>query len=491
MTRALTVLLCLASTVVAEDQRAAYDDMEARPYDVSVRVVFADDPALTANVRDRAVVGLRAACESTFGAAWRADVAEEYGLAMSSGDDLEHLRAVDLGVDLDSNNRPDKVFVVAVRVRDDGLFEAAAREFDTAVRAFGHVARRTTGRWEQLGRTLFTALHDTYRPIVVATEIDNETVKVRRLAAEFTVPDASAADVRPGTLLVPFLRYLDKEGEVGRVITVPWTYLRTDEVGETVSTTTISGLRGPLGTRVRRRVQVVGLAVRPRFDVTRVRLAPRSAPNTPAAGLRVRAIRKELPRDESEVEPLELMTDRLGHVDVPRDDAHRMTWLYVHSGDALLARVPIAVGADPVVPFLIPDDRPRLTVEGRVEILQADLIDAVAARETLIRRIKIHENKSEWSKVDPLIAELKSMPTAAAFEQRLETIRATPFTEATEAGNALALHGIRRLVDKTRDRIRKYLDPKRVEEMLAELEENRKADAGDLGDATLEDAGLE
>lgn len=479
------LLVAVASTTMGADQRDAFDGMAARPYRVSIRVAIVDDPRLTPTVRDRALAGLAAACRSTFGAGWNAEVARETTLPIAGPHDLEVLDASDLGVDLDALERPDKVYVVTLAVGADALFHVAAREFDTHVRGFGHIAELRTGRDEHLGRTLFNALHDTYRPISVAVELENDRVDVRRLAGEFTLPDASAATVREGTLLVPYLRYLDKQGEVGRVLPIDWTYLRAESVeGTTAVTTTISGLRSPMGTRVRSRVQVIALAVRPRFDNTRVVVAPRTRTTIPASGVRVRVIRKLLPRDESEVEPLELMTDRRGFVDIPRDDAHPLTWLYVHSGDELLARVPLAAGVEPKVAFGIPDDRHRLSVEGRVEILQADLIDVVAARETLLRRLKIHQNQSEWSKVDPLIAQLKALPTAAAFEQRLESIRATPLSAATNEGNGRAVHGIERIVSKTRERIRKYLDPARIDDTLREIEENRGLDVDDLTGVT-------
>src|SRR5262249_33249717 len=59
-------------------------------------------------------------------------------------------------------------------------------------------------------------------------------------------------------------------------------------------------------------------------------------------------------------------------------------WLFVKSGQALLARVPVVPGAQSVEPLELPDDALRLETEGNIASLQAELVDTVARRAVLM-----------------------------------------------------------------------------------------------------------
>jgi hypothetical protein len=499
-----TIVVFLAATASAADQRVALEHVERRPYRVSMRVGIADDPSLTAFARERALADLRAAATATFGAAWRVEVVAETSSSMTTAADLERLEAATL---LAPDGEPafEKLFLVTLAA-DRGRYTAAAREYDATVRRLGNVVVHESARSGDLGELMFRAVHDAYAPLVLVEELAGRHVVVRPFGAEFTPPDRSAAAIGPGSLLVPYLRYLDRTGEVGHVVPIPWTYLRVPDEPLDAETTaafqspldvddtllvaeTISGLQSPMGTKIRRRVQVLALWERPAFDATTVALAPTNAPGTPAAGVRVQIVRKLHAGDEGVGEPLERTTDRLGRVVVPRDDAAPLTWLYVHSGSALLARVPIVAGGARRLTFPIPDDEPRLTVEGGIELLQADLIDAVAEREPMLRRATILARDGKWREVDRLLPEVRTLPTATDFERRLSSITTPALQRARASGNGRAVYGIEKLADKTRARIRRFLDAGRITELLAELDELRSLDAGDP--ASLREAGIE
>jgi hypothetical protein len=196
-------------------------------------------------------------------------------------------------------------------------------------------------------------------------------------------------------------------------------------------------------------------------------------------GHQVRVLESILPEREAP-RPSELfVTDRRGTVLLQRRSEGGLVWMYVLSGNSLLARVPYVPGAEPQQTLAVPDDSIRLRVEGELELLQGDLIDLVAKRAQHILRARKLADLDEWERVDEQLVLLRQLPNVGQFRQRLSTIR-VPAIEAARANkNRLAASRITKLCTRMSELIGRYVDDDKIRSAEEQIEELRPAAAGD------------
>jgi len=171
----------------------------------------------------------------------------------------------------------------------------------------------------------------------------------------------------------------------------------------------------------------------------------------------------------------ELLTNRSGAINVPINPEHRIIWLYVRSGKALVANVPYIPGVDQEISLQIPDDRIRLGVEGDLAILNGELIEAVATLSMEMSRIRHWARNNEWEKVDAGIRQLESgiMPRQI-FQEKLNVIRVSATEAAQEQNNRAAQSRIASLCRETEDRIDRFLDPSGIVDFKTEIKDLRQ-----------------
>lgn len=455
---------------------------ELHAYRVRIEVVFGDEPLLTESVRERTLHDLRSRIRAVFGATWRADVIDSRERTITSIDRLGDLRPDEVTVGADAEL--DKVFVVAVPGRDAndplGRLVVGGIELDVATGRLGTVVTRSTARADRIGATILAVVYATFSPLAVVERVEGDSAAFRSVAAGLITAAEDRLVARPGDTFAPYLRYFDKTGTLVRVQRIPSTYLRASETtGPSMLASIVSAYRAPLGTRINRRVEILALAVHATREETRVRLVRSGRAKTPAAGTTVEIVRKLRVRDAAIGEPFESMSDRDGIVRVPRTEGSEFSWLYVKSGRSVIARVPVLAGAESQVDVEVPDDRPRLEVEGGIDLLMGDLVDTVAKRETLLNRIQVLARNGDWDTVDELLPELDRIPTSAEFETRLDLLHAAPLSRARAEGNARAVFAIEKMVRDTRSRLRRFLDREKIEQRKADLAEERRFDEAD------------
>jgi hypothetical protein len=179
--------------------------------------------------------------------------------------------------------------------------------------------------------------------------------------------------------------------------------------------------------------------------------------------------------------PRILVTDRNGQVTLAgaTQPLEKPLWLFVRSGQNLLARVPIVPGirADEVLE--LPDDTLRLEVEGQVAQLQSELVDTVARRAVVAAMARNRAKSRQWTEVDEFLKKLQTMPGATAFAADLSAIRLNSIKTARSHKDKATELRIQKLCDETAELIRNYLDDDKVRELQEEIVELKKVAAED------------
>jgi hypothetical protein len=167
--------------------------------------------------------------------------------------------------------------------------------------------------------------------------------------------------------------------------------------------------------------------------------------------------------------------DRRGCISIPREAG--LVWITVRSGDGAVAGVPVVAGEMAAMKLPLPDDAPRLRVEGELALLEGRLVDAVAQRAATIARMRTRARDADWKGVETAQKELARIPGRREFESQLAAIRLPAMEAAREEGDRLTESRVRKLCTATGDLIRRYLDDDKLRQVLEEIAELRKLDA--------------
>jgi hypothetical protein len=487
-----------ATTKTEQPAKKPVERPQARkPYRVLISVAFDDSPRFSDAYRRDVLQGVENAANRTLGQIWSLEVKENRLLLPARSSALQRLTFADvvkyLGIkpvapaekDAPENTSPepeiafsvkdspyDKVFLVAIEpvgVR----YRVAATEWDEATRHISPVVNKETLDRRSVAETAFGIIQKLFHPILQIDRANPETAELSLRAGAFPSVDPNADQLQAGTLIVPFYRFLNKDIRVQRIQFVPWTYLRVQESHRGyVKCAVISGLRAPLGMG-RRRVELMGMVLRPQVESTRLKMVFRSNPSKPLVGYRVTVAAKTLADDKPQADPVKMITNRQGSLLLKHDPNNPMLWLSIHSGNALLARLPFATGVTSKETFQLLDDSIRLSVEGEIEILQGKLIDLVARRSTHMALAKIMAGKKDWKKVDEEIRKLEALPGAEEFQTLLTTIREPALEEANRIGRRRTAAKIQKMSKKMSDLINSYLDTESIISLKSELTDLR------------------
>jgi hypothetical protein len=468
-----------------------------KPYRVLISVAFDDSPRFSDAYRLNVLQGIENAVNRTIGQIWALDVKENHLLLPARSSTLQRLTFADVvkqlrinpfvptAKDTSNNTSPtpdvsfsfktspyDKVFLVTVEpagVR----YLVAAREWDEATRRISPIGIKETLDRRSVAETAYGIVQRSFHPILEIDRANPNSVELSLHGGAFPSVDPHADQLTEGTLIVPFYRHFNKDKVVESIQFVPWTYLRVEESHRGyVKCAVISGLRSPLR-RGRRRVELMGLVLRPQVESTRLKMVFRFNPTKPLVGYRVTVAAKTFAKDEPKADPVEMITSRRGVLLLKHNPDSPMLWLTIHSGKAFLARLPFATGVTSTETFQILDDSIRLSVEGKIDILKGKLIDLVARRATHMAFAKSLAGKQEWGKVDEEIRKLEALPKAEEFQTLLTTIREPALQEAKRVNRRRTASKIRKMSTNMSDLIDKYLGAESIINFKAELNDPR------------------
>ncbi len=337
--------------------------------------------------------------------------------------------------------------------------------------------RETAGRIVQHCWNLF-------RPQVLVDHVDQQAVRVRVRAGDLAPADPAFALFQPGDSLIPWLMYYDRDKSLKKKQELPWTYVRLDSLqGPLAEGTSLSGLRNPLAGKTRGRIEKVAVVSRPVYPRTQLQIGVQNQPARTLAGYRLelrpklappKSEGKEDKQDENEEakdEVTELFTDRLGEATLTPDPRHPQIWIYIYSGELLLARVPFVPGSLPFLRLDVPDDSVRLQAEGELQSLQSELVNLVAERNTLIAAARGASKKGDWQRVKLLRQQIDGLPAKEKFTAKLAGIRVAAVNAARQRKDRVAQTRIERLCKDVSELIDRYLDAEKLQLIKDEIDQ--------------------
>ncbi|MGD9853341.1 MAG: hypothetical protein AB7U20_00135 [Planctomycetaceae bacterium] len=445
---------------------------ELRPYRVLVSLAIDGSPALIPPFGRQLEELLRVRLAGVLGPYWRVEFERNEWLLPAGGETLARLKPDEFANRFELRD-VDKVMLLSLEQK--GRLRLSGCEWDAGLRELGAVLHRDISDRRRAGAVTMELLLDLFRPLARIDRAEDGTAELRARAGELLAPESLPVLFQPDDLLVPYFRYLSRDGVVRNIQLVPWTYLRIDGIARSRMTGAVeTAFNAPLAGS-RRRVELVALRVRPTYSATRLRLSPRNNPGRPLVGVRVR-VYDHLPTEEQpEPRMIELMTDRFGRIEIPAaSGGDPLRRLLVHSGGAVLSNVPFVPGIVPDVSMELPDDSPRLQAEGNLAIVQGELIDVVSRRTIMLARALSLARKDDWVQTEALMAEIDRQTSIAGFKSKILAIRVPAVADAQRNRDAAAEKRILAMCRELEELVERYLDRTPVRDVAAEINDLKK-----------------
>ena len=471
---------------------------EARkvPYRVLISLAFAPDSQVSQASVSRLKRDVATVLERVIGETWSSEVEINDWLFPATQTGLDRLAADEVRGRYQETNL-DRVMLVSVS-RTGARFEIAGRPFNVTTRTLS--LSRSTVEFDRraLPASICRMVRDMFEPTVEITVGGAKEVEVQLRAGEYPIADPDSEQMQKGVLLEPFLRYRDrKTRKVERIQPLTWTYIRVLERKRAmVRCEVATALRNPLQGGGRG-VELMAVGIDPVLPATRLSLLPRRNPSRPLIGHRVVVLPRRLTKkaastaapDEGTREgkedkqrrvelppPRRLLSDRAGQIAVTVDPGMPLVWMYVMSGNNVLARVPFVPGREHETALLLPDDSDRLGVEGHVTRLQGELIETVARRAVHMALAKkmAEAEPPDWTRVDKHIKGIEALPTLRSFEEQLEAIEFPAVQSALADGNRVAANRIKKLCTEARALFNRHLDEAKLRDFRSKIDDIRK-----------------
>ncbi len=360
--------------------------------------------------------------------------------------------------------RFDKQLMLAMVAQPRGT-ALVCREWDRHCRRWGPAMREQVRQETMLPERCFSLLTKTFSPLA-KVRIDRENNNRATLVfkgSSLPLRTDEAVFGQAGDIYQPVVLRSDHAGKTlpDGVSEVPWTYitLKEPENGRWTCDVT-SGLRRPFGIRRRGRTEHVAIAMQSFPRTTSVRFHARHDRKKALTGYEVYRRRP----GSRESEPLGL-TNSLGMIDIVATGESIVT-LLLRSEGQLLAKVPIVLGSQGPIEIPIADDPARLRAQAELTALREQLIDLVARRNILIKRIRNHLDKGQLQEARVLLADLDDYPSRAQFNQKLSAAERDP---RNHSENTHVQKRIEKLFSETRKLLGRFLDARQVSDLRNEI----------------------
>lgn len=475
----LVGIAMVAGPIVAAEQPESSKVVspERRPYDVQLLVAF-DATQFDATAKRTLFREVHQTARRCVGDMWSLKSSEiswlssvtERGLVRLDRSTLEKHHA---------GETADLWLVAVVEARQVGL-RVSVRSWQPEVQSETSVVSVDVLDQRDVAVTVLQLCRELVRPMGIVEQVNDRSVRIRLRAGELIPPDPSFAQLAPGDLLMPILAYRNKDKAIEKLQTIPWTYISVDEVHESSITGTVqSGLRLALGGKKRGRIDTLVVALRPQFASTRLELLTQTKPMLPLVAHRLE-VRTEpvIPRateSHPDIDPAstllrEMLTDRRGLTKVSVEPDHSLVWIFAYSGQHLLARVPFVPGIVAEVRLEVPDDATRLATEADLQMLQGEVIDAVALRNTAMSAIRAALKKDDFDAIDRKLELLKQQQSSSTLVERLIAVRVAGTTAAKARKDKAAEARINRMCDETTSLVRAHLGEEKIRLLIEEVD---------------------
>ncbi len=443
---------------------------ELRPYRVQISIAYGNESSLNVRFRSRLQAELTARMAGVVGPYWQFEVTTNDSLLPATDRALERQGDDPLKHRFEQSDFDKVIWLSLV---DEQTLMLAGWEWDQSSQSRSPMLQR-----QVLDRRLVTdvtcdLLFDLFRPLARIDATEEGIAEIRARGGELMGPTSVGVLLQPDDLLTPHYRYLSREGDVRNVQAVPWTYLRVQDLARSRATCAIETAFTTALTGNRRRVELMAIRARPVYDKTELRLAPRTNPNLPLVGVRAR-VYDQLPTEADPDPPVaEFMTNRDGIMTVPTNFDRPLRRLLVHSGGAVLASLPLVTGLERHVTLEVPDDTPRLEVEGNLAIIQGELIDLVSRRSVMLARALALARSENWDESDALMQAVDALSSDSTFKSKIIAVQVPGVEKAQANRDTSAEKRINKMAKDLEELVDRYLVPTPVRDVKAEIKELR------------------
>ena len=452
------------------------------PYSVRIELIpdgsVVSDPSVIHNI----IGNLQERCDVRLRPLWKTEVVQ---LSQQNQRAAKSLLAIKFpeadALPLEEGaERPDKRILVHLSQKGSRL-DIRCREFDTTLKRWGLLYEKSIGQIAQIEESLLEAVTQTFSPMV-AVELntaDPSIVDIQIRGNQLTTAK-SLGKLKPGTILLPFLRKVDRQGSPipGGLDQLAWTYLKIPEDGEKFSDEPVrpgyqrakvySHVRLPFGTRRRGRIQQLAISVLSDPEVpTELQLYAQQDESIPLEGFEVFIGKPGQGKDLTRLG----RTNQFGSITIPKSNEVLMA--HVKSGSTVVASLPVAPGVNPVLRTPLLDERQRLAAESKLSAMRERLIDVVAQRQILISRIRRRLSDEDLETAETLLQELESLPGQAQFSRELKSAE-----QKYKADNALVQRRLDRIFSQTRAVLGAALDAREIRLVSNEVMDARAANSG-------------
>lgn len=347
----------------------------------------------------------------------------------------------------------DKIFHIIISPSDaSGTRNVSLREFDRIVSNWTPTFESELFPDGDSAEEILRAMLTSFRP--VAKILGRERGKVElSLRAQTLLPKSAAYRfATPGT---PFIIVRTSTDSQKAPEVVPWSYLidrtpSSDMRSLTTLSEIVSVFRNPVagGDDATGKLYAVA-CTRPPEARTIVHFQNKET-DRPIVGydVAVRAIGQQSMisigttdvRGEVAVTPVEFMTT---------GNSTPVIDVLLRSGQTVIARVPIVPGTPPecTVPIMLDPLLPE--VAGKITSLQEDVIDIVAKRKVLERRLRKAEETKNTPLAQNIVDKLNAMPNRVTFAKELNTVRQTTDARSKELKQTSLGLNVKRLFSQT------------------------------------------
>ncbi len=445
--------------ILAADTSFAQTSWEMTPYKIDILVAIEQQAELSGHTASDLLAGLAQRIDAVVGPMWKVSVRRaEPELRWRM---LQSLDRLTTNIITPEQLSLDKVLLVGIRTAP-GRFVVEARDFDCRTRRWSSTQTVSVRQTLALSDSLFRALCKAFTPIAKIQSDAEKGILLNARASGILPSDPELVWLRTGDVMIPILRRNDRDGNPKKngIQEVPWTFLVVGDVrtpGE-MTCQVHSGTRNPLNIRRRGRIEQLAIAVNTSESPTRLLLRSRTEPSVVLTGYEVYTSRP----GEKKTRFVGL-TERDGGIWLAPDD-QVLHILFVKNGGQLLARLPVVPGltAEAVAP--IPNDEPRLQVEGSLKGLRMSMVDLVARREILMTRIRRKLMEGDHEVAENYFDQLVQLPTRKPFTQQVDQLRTS-----SDSRDPRVQAQIDRMFIDTRNLLAKFLDPQQISDLRTEM----------------------
>lgn len=400
-----------------------------------------------------------------------------------------------------SQKNYDKVFRLAIGRNANG-FELTGSEFDVPTQQRTSEVSRTVIAPRFVAHELARMTAALFRPVAIVDTANEMNVRIRLKAGLIACPNPNWNAIPVDSYLTTYRLYFDRDKVIRKRIEVPWTFLKILKTQRAqADCKVISAFRAPLA-GIQRRVETRALVATPLSNVSELRIERRNDRRSPTGTLRVNLAHSFVPGKPVDFHS-RLVTDRRGTQRLSKEETP-IQFIFVYSGDTLLARVPVMIGLEEVIELEVPDDETQLSVDGQLNQIKSELIDIVARRTVMIARVKLlakqgkfgqlaagdagGQDAREENNVSAVMKQIELLPGVESFRKKILAVRVPAVARSESAGDRAAVNRINKQCDEMTELVKRYLDDDKLKQLEEQVDEWKTIDRLSVDDPPKEPA---